>query len=472
MYNRIEVIIMKKFIDRQSEIASLEREYHRESAAMVVVYGRRRVGKTTLISEFIKNKEALYFLATEESESQNIRAFKDMVADFTNNSLLKNATVSNWEDIFRLLAEYKPAQRKVIIIDEFQYLGKATPSFPSVFQKIWDTVLINANVMVILCGSLITMMEAQTLSYSSPLYGRRTGQIRLKPIPFQYFHEFFPGKSHKQLVEIYSIAGGIPKYIELFNTKSDIYDAITRNILDTSNFLFDEPNFLLQREVNEIGSYFSIIKVIAAGNHKLSKISTVLEQKQTGLTKYLKTLIDLDILEREVPITEESPEKSKKGLYKIKDHFIAFWFQFIYPNISYIESGNQKIAIEKIRNNLIDGHISYVYEDICKEKMWQLNANDAWSFNFDKVGRWWDNNGNEIDIVALDQSGNNLILGECKFWKDPVGVNILLDLEKKARLVDWKIKDRSLWYVLFSINGYTQDLIDLAGSRPDVLLSE
>jgi len=274
----------------------------------------------------MKDKKSLYFLATEENEIQNRNAFKDMVADFSNNELLKNARVNNWEIIFKSLLEDNTNTKKVIIIDEFQNLGKANPAFPSIFQKIWDTILKNSNIMVILCGSLISMMESQTLSYSSPLYGRRTGQIKLKPLPFKHYQEFLPGKSRQELIEYYAITGGVPKYIELFYDSPDIYTAIEKNVLSKSSFLYDEPNFLLQQEVGEVGSYFSLIKTIAAGNWKLAKIATNLELKQTSLTQYLQTLINLDILEREVPITADNPEKSKRGLYKIKDNFMRFCF--------------------------------------------------------------------------------------------------------------------------------------------------
>ena len=296
---------------------------------------------------------------TEESEAQNRASFQNMIADFTGNPLLKNASVDSWELIFQTLLNDTRDKKIIIAIDEFQYLGKSNPAFPSVFQRIWDTLLKDANVMVILCGSLISMMESQALNYGSLLYGRRTGQIKLKQIPFRRSYEFFPEKSRRELIDFYSITAGIPKYIELFYDNKDIYSAIEANILNKASFLYDEPNFLLQREVSEIGSYFSIIKTIAAGNQKLSKISTALEIKQTGLTKYLKTLISLDVLEREVPVTEENPEKSKRGLYKIKDNFILFWFRFIYPNLSYIESGNEELAMKKIRQNLTDRHVLF-----------------------------------------------------------------------------------------------------------------
>ena len=268
---------------------------------------------------------------------------------------------------------------------------------------------------------------------------------------------------------MYAITGGVPKYIELFEESSDIYTAIEDNVLNRSGYLYDEPNFLLQQEVSEIGSYFSIIKAIAAGNSRLSAIASVLEVKATGLTKYLKTLMDLDILEREVPVTEENPEKSKKGLYKIKDNYIRFWFAFVYPNRSFIESGNSGIVMDKIRKSLISGHTAYVYEDVCRERMWELNAEDCWPFHFSKIGRWWDAH-DEIDLAAVDPDGRNLILGECKFWQEPVGVSVLRGLEDKAVRVEWKKNDRHVWYVLFSVSGFTQELRQLAETRDDLLL--
>ena len=462
---------MNRFIDREEEINFLQSEYNRVGSSLVILYGRRRVGKTALASEFLKDKRALYFLATEENEIQNRKAFKEMVADFTGNELLKNAGVDNWEIIFKSLLEDKEYVKKVIVIDEFQYLGKSNPAFPSVFQKIWDTLLKNCNIMVILCGSLVSMMESQTLNYASPLYGRRTGQIKLKQIAFKHYQEFFPGKSRKELIEYYAVTGGVPKYIELFYDSIDVFTAIEDNVLSKSSFLYDEPNFLLQQEVGEVGSYFSVIKTIAAGNHKLARIAANLQLKQTGLTKYLGILMNLDIIEREVPITEDNPGKSKRGLYKIKDNFMLFWFRFIFPNLSYIESGNKGLAAKKIRLNLTDNHISYIYEDVCIEEMWKLNAQNKWNFHFDKVGRWW--NGNtEIDIVALESSGNNIIFGECKYWKNKVGIDVLTSLEEKAGFVEWKKGNRKCHYILFSINGFTDELIQLSATREDLLLSQ
>lgn len=462
---------MKRFVDREQEMNTLQSEYQRDGSSLVVLYGRRRVGKTTLISEFIKDKKALFFLASEESESQNRLAFQEKTAEFLGSDLLRNVEVKSWDVLFKAIMDTPFDAKPVIVLDEFQYLGKANPAFPSIFQRIWEEILKERSVMVILCGSLISMMQSQTLAYGSPLYGRRTAQIRLKQIPFHYYQEFFPDKSRRELIEMYAVTGGVPKYIELFAQSGDIYSAIEQCVLNRSGYLYDEPHFLLQQEVSEVGSYFSIIKAIAAGNTKLSAIAGVLEVKSTSLTKYLKTLIDLDILEREVPVTEGNPEKSKKGLYKIKDNYLRFWFAFVYPNMSFIESGHSRIVMDKIRKSLVRNHIAFVYEDVCKERMWEMNAEGVWPFYFSKLGQYWDAK-EEIDIAAIDPEGKNLILGECKYWQEPVGISVLRDLEAKAKTVVWERNERKVWYVLFSASGFTEELKLEAEIRTDLQLCE
>ena len=217
---------MKRFVDREQEMSTLQSEYARDGSALVVLYGRRRVGKTTLISEFIKDKKALFFLASEESETQNRMAFQEKTAEFLGSDLLRNVEVKSWDVLFKAIMDTPLDSKPVIVLDEFQYLGKANPAFPSIFQRIWEEILKDRSVMVILCGSLISMMQSQTLAYGSPLYGRRTAQIRLKQIPFGYYHEFFPDKSRKELIEMYAVTGGVPKYVELFSQSRDIYSAI------------------------------------------------------------------------------------------------------------------------------------------------------------------------------------------------------------------------------------------------------
>jgi len=459
-----------KFVARLDEMSTLENEYRRHSASFVVVYGRRRVGKTELIRHFIKEKPSLYFLASEESESLNRESFKRHAADYLNDDLLREAAIERWELIFERLVASSDSKRLVIVIDEFQYIGKNNPAFLSVFQGIWDNLLSKNNVMVILCGSLVSMMMSQTLNYDSPLYGRRTAQIRLRPIKFEYYNEFFDFQySEEELVKRYSLTGGVPKYIEMFQNSSDLNRAIQESLLNVSSYLYDEPNFLLQKEVSEIGSYFSILRTIAEGNHKVSSIAALVQQKQTNLPRYLKVLVDLDLLEREVPVTENNPDKSKKGQYQIRDNFLRFWFKFIYPNRSYVEMSQSDVVMNRLSKNFIDGHVSYVFEQICQEKLWNLSANGKLPGILERIGRWWDNS-HEIDVVGLSESDNLLVAGECKFWNGPVGSNILSQLEHKTTFIDWHKDSRKNIYIIFSINGFTDELKAVAKDRDDVML--
>jgi AAA+ ATPase superfamily predicted ATPase len=460
---------MKRFVNRDAEVRFLNEQYESKSAAMVILYGRRRVGKTSLIHEFAQGKPFLYFLASEEAEHQNMRVLKDQIAEYTGDALLAQASVDNWDILFQTLIRHIGGRRLVLVLDEFQYLGKTNPAFPSVFQRIWEKLLHDKNIMVILCGSLIHMMEEQTLNYNSPLYGRRTGQIKLRQIDFQHYPEFFDGLSYKDLIEHYAVTGGVPKYIELFDGRADLFSEIERHILDKQSLLFEEPVFLLQNEVTEVGSYFSIIKSIAAGNHKLGKICADLEVKQTSMPKYLKTLIDLDILEREVPVTESNPEKSKMGLYRLKDNFLSFWFRFVYPEKARLELGDISYVSQKIRANFVDSHAAYVYEAVCQSEMWQLARQGRLDFN--KLGRWWSNK-EEIDIVGFDSGGDEIVFGECKYRNAPMDTDVFESLLRKTGHVPWKKDSRKEQFVLFSISGFADRLQALAANRDDLILFE
>ena len=458
---------MKQFVNRDKELSFLQEQYDSESAAFVVLYGRRRVGKTTLIQEFVKNKPFLYFLASEEAEPLNMLAFTEQVAEYSQDALLAEARVDRWDVLFQTLAKHIGERKLVLVLDEFQYLGKANPAFTSVFQRIWDTNLQEQNVMVILCGSLVHMMEAQALNYGSPLYGRRTGQIRLQQIDFQHYAEFFPGLSYRDRVEHYAVTGGVPKYIELFDKKASLFSEIERQILRKQSLLFEEPVFLLQNEVSEVGSYFSIIKSIAAGNRRLGKICVAMQVKETSMPKYLKTLIDLDILEREVPVTESNPEKSKMGQYRIKDNFLSFWFRFVYPEKARLEMGDISYVMQKIKSNFIDSHVASVYESVCRGELWRLARQGR--VNINKVGRWW-NNREEIDIVGFDSSGDDIVFCECKYVSQPMDIGTFYALLQKKECVGWKKGSRKETFVLFSISDFTDRLRELAADRADLIL--
>ena len=462
---------MEKFVNRTKELETLEKQYKSNTSSLVIVYGRRRVGKTSLINEFLKwHKDTLYFLATEESETQNLNAFKLQVAEYADNELLKSANV-DWLTVFKMLVNYKTETKKVIVIDEFQYIGKANSAFPSIMQKVWDTLLANENIMLILCGSLISLMKSQTLDYGSPLYGRRTAQIKLKQIAFKHYGEFYNDMTAEQLIPFYAVTGGVPKYIEVFQGYNDVYEAIQENVLNRQSFLYEEPYFLLQREVSEIGSYFSLIKTIAMGNRKLSEIASSLDVKATSLTKYLKVLTDLDLIEREVPATEVSSEKSKSGLYRITDNYIAFWFKYIYPYRSYLEKGEDEYVMAKIKEGFIQNFASFVYEDVCREKMWELSAQGK-TLSFEKVGSYWGSKAGEIDIVAIGNEEKNLILGECKYTKKEKGLELLHTLQEKMPAIVSLTGAKNVQYIIFSTAGFTKGLRDEAKQNSNLILVE
>ena len=462
---------MEKFVNRTKELETLEKQYKSNASSLVIVYGRRRVGKTSLINEFLKrHNDTLYFLATEESETQNLNAFKLQVAEYVDNELLKAASV-DWLTVFKTLVNYKTETKKIIVMDEFQYIGKANSAFPSIMQKVWDTLLANENIMLILCGSLISLMKSQTLAYGSPLYGRRTAQIKLKQIAFKHYGEFYNNMTAEQLIPFYAVTGGVPKYIEVFQGYKDVYEAIQENVLNRQSFLYEEPYFLLQREVSEIGSYFSLIKTIAMGNRKLSEIASSLDVKATSLTKYLKVLTDLDLIEREVPATEVSSEKSKSGLYRITDNYITFWFKYIYPYRSYLEKGEDEYVMTKIKESFIQNFASFVYEDVCREKMWELSSQGKTLF-FEKVGRYWGSKVGEIDIVAIGNEEKNLILGECKYTKKEKGLELLHTLQEKTPAIVSLTGAKNVQYIIFSTAGFTKGLRDEAKRNPNVILVE
>lgn len=240
----------------------------------------------------------------------------------------------------------------------------------------------------------------------------------------------------------------------------DIFEAIKTNILSKQCFLYEEPIFLLEREVGEIGTYFSIIKSIAAGHHKIGKIAAHIGINQSGATKYLRTLIELDILERITPVTETNPEKSKNGLYVIKDNFIRFWFRFVYPYRNYLEMENTDFVIHKIRQNFNDNHVSHIYEDICRERLSDLISRDLPNFTLSKAGRWWDKN-TEIDIVALDPQDSAILFGECKYSSRKIDPSDYYHLKEKSEKLVCK-KETLKYYAIFSRSGFTQELVELA----------
>lgn len=458
-----------KFLGRVSELRTLEREFARGSG-FVVVYGRRRVGKTTLIKEFLKGKEGLYFLATEELEGGNLRNFSRVLSHFTGQEYLRNAHFSDWEPLFQALAQFHPERKKVLVLDEFQYLTQVNPAFPSILQRAWDETLRAANLMLILCGSLIGMMQEQTLSHRSPLYGRRTAQIRLSPLSFLELLDDGADRTFAQRVETYAVTGGVPKYHDFFDNDLPLMENIEREVLQKNGFLYEEPIFLLEREVRETVGYFSIMRSIAAGNHKLSKIAGNLETSSHQLSPYLRTLMDLDLLEKRVPVTESRPDKSRKGLYRIRDNFILFWFRFVCGYRGELEMDNLDYVMRILRRSFIESHVSGIYEDVCREILLRLCRTGRLDFSPApaRVGSYWNAN-TEIDVAALDTERKHAILGECKYHAQPVDTSVLSALVRKSENIP-ELDGYARTFLLFSKSGFTERLRQTAARRKEVVL--
>ncbi len=455
------------FIGRESELHKLDLEFQRDHG-FVVLYGRRRIGKTTLIKEFVKGKNALYFLATEEIERRNLDRFTQTLAHYSDQEYLAEASFHDWEALFKIFASYKPLEKKVLVIDEFQYLVHVNAAFPSIFQRIWDEILSTTNIMVIICGSYIHMMMSQVLSYSSPLYGRRTAQIKLAPLKFIDLQNNDKEHSFENLVEIYALTGGVPKYLEFFHNHKNIYENMADEILRKGSFLFDEPVFLLEKEVKEVVSYFSIMKGIADGNHKLSELSSTLGLASNAMSPYIKTLINLDLISKRVPITEKNPEKSRKSLYYICDHFIAFWFRFVHTYKGELEMDNVRYVLEQIKKRFVENHVAYVFEEVSKENLATLCMSGQIDFSISRMGSYWNSNC-EIDLVAIDEEHKCVILGECKYCSKPVDADVYFDLLKKSETI-LDLKDYPKFYAIFSKSSFTNRLLDLAKSNSNIVL--
>ena len=463
-----------KFIGRKRELSKLNVEYNRDSS-FVVIYGRRRVGKTTLIKEFLKKKTAFYFLATEELESQSMKRLAGVVARTTKNTLLQKAVFTDWLELFRVIADYRPEEKKVLVIDEFPYLVKTNSAFPSILQNAWDEILKDSNVMLILSGSLIGMMQKHALSYDSPLYGRRTAQMRLTPLPFTdiYAVQKMP---FDRAVEQYAVTGGVPKYLEFFEDERPLEDQLKDTVLSKNGFLYEEPNFLLKSESVTAVNYFSIIKAIADGNHKLGKIAGVLGQETSALTPYLSTLSDLGFIEKRTPITEKNPEKSRKGLYFIADNFIRFWFRYIYPYKGELELDNMQIVLDEMHKDFHGKFVAFSYEDICKTIFAQLCRNGSISFVPSRIGSYWLNDFDgdaEIDVMAVDHQNKRVFAGECKYHAKPVDAPVYFALKEKvdnAAEIRKAFLGYEVIYGIFSKSNFTQRMLELAKENTEIVL--
>ncbi len=410
--------IMKGFImfyNRDEELKTLEKDYRKNGSSFSVIYGRRRVGKTALIYKFIKDKPNIFFYATEANLSIQLTNLLSQILKIVDKPYLKDIEIHSLEQLFDILNEYHFKKKLVFVIDEYQNLSKVDKSTSSQLQSIWDTMLKSKNIHLILCGSVVSMMHSEVLDYTSPLYGRRTTNIHLKELQTRYIESFIPNISFEDKMRVYASFGTIPKYLESYDTSLDFYENIKENILNKNSFLYQEGYFLLKQELNELANYFSILEIISKGETKIGSIASKMQVPSTYITRYLTKLIDLDILTKEVPITEKNPLKSKLGRYRFKDKFLNFWFFYVYKNYNFLEINQTQAVIEEIKQNFNDRFVSFAFEDFVKEQI-MLNPTKFLSFTPLKIGRWW-NNKEEIDLVAYNET--NIAFIESK-WQNSI----------------------------------------------------
>ncbi len=448
-------------INRERELRFIIDKFCDKGPQFLVLWGRRRVGKTYLLKEFCAQYPAIYFLATKSSKKDQLSQLSEAIAEFFNYPLLMIKPFSDWQEVFVYLKE-KRSEKFALIIDEFPYLISTDPAITSIFQKGWDEYLADNNkIVLILNGSSMSMMENEVLGASSPLYGRRTGQWKLEPFNLMDMAGFFPEASLIRLVEVYSVIGGIPYYAQFFDPKSSIEENIKRKIIKKGEVLYEEVDFLLREEFKQPRSYFPILSAIASGSHKFGEIASKTGMDKSNLTKYLSILDQLHITYREVPVTEKYPHKSKKGLYFIRDPFINFWFRFVRLNLRHLEM--EKIDFvwgEKIAPEF-DHYVSRHCEKIIMDVLEKLTG--TLPFDYERLGRYWDKNV-EIDIMALDNAEKNVLLGEIKWQRAPVGINTLKQLKQKSEKIK-VLTDCLKYFLLISKSGFTHRLEEMAGEN-------
>ena len=432
---------MNRFINRGIEIDFLEKKYRSQGSQFIVLYGRRRVGKTELIKQFCKDKNSIYLLADKRGTLLNLETFAEKAADHFGDVTPR---VENFYDLSKYLVRQIGDEKYIIVIDEFSYLIERDDTIPSVFQVMWDEYLSGKDIMLILCGSSVSMMVDGTLTQKSPLYGRRTGQWMLEPFKAYHIPQFHEQIDVTKGIEFYSILGGVPLYILEFDPEMDAFKNIDEHILAKGEFLHEEVETLLKEELKEYYLYISIFEAIAKGRTRLVEISDYSKIPQKDLPKYVGTLMKLELIGKEYPVTEKI--RSKKTRYYIKDNFFRFYFRYIHPNRTEIESGNADKVLKLIEKDF-DMFVAAEFENIVKDQFKSHDAGVKLPFSFNRIGRQWGKikgapkgqNTYEIDIVALNDDTGDIAFIECK-WKslsERNALDILNDLKSKSGFVLW-----------------------------------
>ena len=465
------------FIGREAELSFLENKYQEEKGQLIVLYGRRRVGKTETLREFCKDKPHVFYSCTQSTDRVQLLKFSQLMLKEDIPARNYITEFADWEKAFHAILDLPYGyKKKLIVIDEFPYMCKGNDSIPSILQNLWDAELKDANVMVILCGSAMSFIEKELLAEKNPLYGRATGIYKMQAMGFYDAARFFPDYSPRDKVLTYAVLGGIPHYLNQFDPKRSLGENIKQNILTKGSVLYSEVDFLLHQELRETPIYNSIIEAVALGSTKLGEISQKAMIDSTSKTSvYLRNLMELGIVEREFSVDVKLKEKANasRGAYCLTDNFFRFWYTFGFANFSQLEDGDVDGVYEYVVEPALHEFASFVFEDVCKEFVKEQQKRNALPFRYSKMGRWFGRTTvrdehtetglrtaeTEIDLLAIDREEKNYLVGECKFKKQPFRYSEYLNTV--AKLTPQK-KKAAFYYALFSENGFDEKIIEIA----------
>ena len=469
------------FIGRKQELKFLEDRYKARGGQLVVLYGRRRIGKTETLKEFCKDKEHIFFSCRECTDMLQLKSFSDKMFREKIPAAQYLSQCPDWEQAFKSIAELPFKGKKLVVIDEFPYMCKGNPSIPSIIQNLWDESLKDQDIMIILCGSSMSFIEKELLSEKNPLYGRATGIYKMVEMDFYDAMKFLPDYTDKDKVMAYSVLGGIPHYLKQFDPDISISDNIKSNLLTKGCALYSEVEFLLRQELRETNVYNSIIEAVALGNTRLNDIKTKsLIEDMSKTSVYLKKLVELGLVKREFPVDSGIKEQANanRGIYTLTDNFFRFWYSFVFTNYSELESGDVDGVYQYAVEPRLHQFASLPFEEICRQYMSRMNRTDSLPFRYSRSGRWWgkttvrrkdktEKTETEIDLLASDANSGKYIIGECKFKSRPFSFSEYLDVT--AKFGDVKA-NTEIWYYLFSESGFDDKLSALSEGNDKVRL--
>ena len=456
-------------IGRKKELAVLQRMAGSRRFEFLVMYGRRRVGKTTILQEFAKGQPVIFFPAQEKNDALNLQDFSQSLQEYFADAFL--APFPDWERAFAYFGKQAASrpEKSILIIDEFPFLAAQNASIKSILQHAIDHAWQQQNIMLVLCGSSVRFMVNDVMGYKSPLYGRITGQMEV--LPFDYFDSasFFPHYSEEERLLAYGILGGIPRYLNAFDEQESIEQNLAHQVLPESTFLNDEPQMLLRMELREPVVYNSILEAIATGANKVQMIADRIHEPAGKCSKYLSVLQNIRLVRKIVPCGEA--RTSKKGIYILTDFYYTFWYRYVFSKRSFYALLGEEETAKRIMAGIAD-YMGPVFEQVCCSYLLRMAKLGALPFLPAHIGKWWGTNPvlrqqDDVDVLALDESGTQGLFCECKYQSRPMPMEEYEDLLTAAMAFP-RVKKR--WYVFFSRSGYTQPVRERAQREGAVLL--